>query len=73
MAASKPPQRQDFEVQRRRASFMGFLTGTGIGIIATDTWISPLLGIPGGILVGAAAYVTIYAYETSMWRRNHGI
>jgi hypothetical protein len=72
MAATKPPLRQHFEAQRRRASFMGFLTGAGIGIIATDTWVAPVLGIPGGILVGAAAYVSIYSYETTMWRRNHG-
>lgn len=51
---------------------MGFLAGTGIGIIATDTWVSPWLGVPGGLLMGGAAYGLIYGYETLMWRRHHG-
>lgn len=44
----------------------------GIGVIATDTWVSPWLGIPGGLLAGGFAYAVIFTYETLMWRREHG-
>ena len=66
------PLRDRFEAARRREAFMGFLAGTGIGIIATDTWVSPWLGVPGGLLMGGVAYGLIYGYETLMWRRHHG-
>lgn len=66
------PLRQQFEVERRRAAFFGFLAGSGIGIIAADTWVSHWLGVPGGLLIGGVAYLVIYGYETLMWRRNHG-
>jgi hypothetical protein len=68
----RSPQRERFETERRRAAFLGFLPATGIGIIAFDTWVSPWMGVPGGLLVGAAGYAAIYAYETLMWRREHG-
>jgi len=71
METTKHPLRQQFETERRRAAIRGFLYGTGIGIIAADTFISPLLGIPGGVAFGALAYGLIYGYETFMWRRDH--
>lgn len=64
--------RQRFETERRRAAFLAFLPATGAGIIASDTWIAPWMGIPGGVFAGAAAYAAIYTYETLMWRRHHG-
>ncbi len=67
----KPPLRQHFETERRRAAIRGFLYGTAIGIIVANTWISPLFGIPGGIVFGVAAYGAIYGYETLMWRRDN--
>ncbi len=72
MAAPRNPLRERFEVERRRAAFFSFLAGTGIGIIAFDTWVSKWLGVPGGLGVGAAAYAITYLYETWMWRRHHG-
>jgi hypothetical protein len=64
--------RQQFEVERRRAAFFAFLPATGIGIIAFDTWVSPWFGVPGGLLIGGLGYVAVYAYESIMWRREHG-
>lgn len=61
-----------FEEERRRAAFLAFLPAMGIGIIATDTWLAPWLGIPGGLLAGALGYAAVYGYETWMWRRHHG-
>ena len=72
MAAAKHPLRLAFETERRRASFFSFLAGTGIGIIAFDTWVSKWLGVPGGLLIGGAAYGITYLYETFMWRRRDG-
>lgn len=72
MATAKSPLRQQFESERRRAAFFAFLPATGVGIIAADTWVSPWLGVPGGLLLGALGYATVYAYETIMWRHNHG-
>ncbi|HMS60038.1 MAG TPA: hypothetical protein PKA49_14460 [Tepidiformaceae bacterium] len=66
------PLRDQFEVGRRREAFFGFLAGAGIGIIAADTWVSPWLGVPGGLLAGGAVYAIIYGYETIMWRKHHG-
>jgi hypothetical protein len=71
VTTAKDPLRERFEAERRKASIRGFLTGTGIGIIVCDTWISSLLGIPGGVVFGVLAYGTIYGYETMMWRREH--
>ena len=71
MTVRKHPLRQQFEVERRRAAFMAFLPATGAGIIASDTWVSPWMGVPGGLMAGAAAYVLVWAYESYMWRRNH--
>ena len=68
----KHPLRERFEAERRRAAFLSFLAGTGIGIIAADTWVSPWLGVPGGLAVGAVAYGSVWAYETLMWRRENG-
>ncbi len=68
----KHPLREQFEVERRRSAFISFLAGTGIGIIATDTWVSPWLGVPGGLLIGGVAYSIVFGYETVMWRRHHG-
>jgi hypothetical protein len=50
---------------------MAFLPATGAGIIAADTWVSPWLGVPGGLAVGCAAYLVVWAYESYMWRREH--
>lgn len=75
MAAEQIPNRslrEEFEVQRRRAAFFSFLPTTAIGIIAFDTWVSPWFGVPGGLLLGGIGYVATYAYETIMWRREHG-
>ena len=66
------PLRERFEVERRRASFLTFLAGTGIGIIAADTWVSHRLGVPGGLALGGLAYGIVWAYETLMWRRENG-
>jgi hypothetical protein len=72
MSAERHPLRERFETERRRAAFMAFLPATGAGIIVSDTWISPWTGVPGGLLAGAAAYLSVWGYETYMWRRNHG-
>lgn len=72
MTAAKSSLRERFEVERRRSAFLAFLPATGIGIIASDTWVSPWLGIPGGLLIGGAGYALVYLYETLMWRREHG-
>lgn len=72
MAATKHPLREQFEAERRRSAFLGFLPATGVGIIAADTWVSPWLGVPGGLLLGAFGYALVYAYETLMWRHQHG-
>lgn len=72
MASAKHPLREQFEVARRRESFFSFLAGTGIGIIAFDTWVSPWAGVPGGLAIGGLAYGVVYTYESLMWRRNHG-
>jgi hypothetical protein len=71
MAATKSPLRQRFEAERRRSAFLAFLPAAGAGIIASDTWLSPWAGVPGGLLLGALAYALVYVYETLMWRRHH--
>ena len=71
MTPAKHPLRERFEDERKRAAFIGFLTGAGIGIIVSDTWISPLLGVPGGFVIGGIVYGLIFGYETFMWRRHH--
>lgn len=71
-APARHPLRERFEVERRRSAFLAFLPATGIGIIAADTWVSPLLGVPGGLLIGGIAYAGVYIYETLMWRKEHG-
>lgn len=68
----KHPLRERFETERRQAAFFSFLAGSGIGIIAADTWISHWLGVPGGLAIGGVAYGLVYLYETAMWRRHHG-
>lgn len=68
----REPLRVQFEAERRRAAFLAFLAGAGSGIIITDTWISHLLGVVGGIGAGTAAYGAVFGYETLMWRRKHG-
>lgn len=70
--ARKHPLRDRFEVERRRAAFLSFLAGTGIGIIAADTWVSHWLDVPGGLAIGGLAYAIVWAYETLMWRRENG-
>ncbi len=71
MADVKHPLRQQFEVERRRAAFLSFLAGSGIGIIATDTWVSHWFGVAGGLAVGTLAYGAVYLYETWMWGRTN--
>jgi hypothetical protein len=66
------PLRKQFEAERRRAAFLSFLPAAGIGIIASDTWVAPWAGIPGGLLVGALAYALVWGYESFMWRHHHG-
>ena len=66
------PIRLRFEAERRRAAFLTFLPAMGVGIIASDTWIGPWAGVPGGLLIGAFAYALVWCYETLMWRKNHG-
>ena len=70
--SAKARLREKFETERRRAAFFGFLPGMGVGIIVGDTWINGWAGLPGGLLVGGAAYLLVYGYETRMWRREHG-
>ena len=72
MARRVHPVRERFESERRRSAFFSFLAGTGIGIIVADTWVSPYLGLPGGLLAGGICYGTVYCYETWMWSRHHG-
>lgn len=66
------PLRERFEQERRRSAFMSFLAACGVGIIASDTWVSPWAGVPGGLLAGAAAYGIVWTYESFMWRKHHG-
>jgi hypothetical protein len=68
----RSPLRERFETERRRAAFLAFLPAMGVGIIASDTWLSPYLGIPGGLLIGGLGYAMVFSYETLMWRRHHG-
>ena len=70
--ARAEPLRERFESERRRASFIAFLAGAGSGIILTDMWISHLLGVVGGVALGAMAYVVVFTYESLMWRRHRG-
>lgn len=72
MAAPHSQLRQQFEAGRRREAFFAFLAGAGTGIIASDTWVSPWAGVPGGLAVGGVAYLVVYGYETFQWRRHHG-
>ena len=72
VAVQTDPLRKRFEVERRRAAFVSFLAGAGIGIIATDTWVSHWLGVPGGLGIGGLAYAVVFGYETLMWRKHHG-
>lgn len=72
VAGPRHPIRERFEAARRREAFFSFLAGAGIGIIAVDTWVSPMLGVLGGFTIGGLAYATVYGYETLMWRRHHG-
>jgi hypothetical protein len=72
MAPAKSSLRERFESERRRAAFLAFLPATGAGIIASDTWISPWMGVPGGLMAGALAYLLVYGYESLMWRRDRG-
>lgn len=72
MATVKSPLRAQFEAERRRSAILGFLPGMGAGVIAADTWLSPLAGVPGGVAAGGAAFAVIWAYETFMWRKHHG-
>ena len=64
--------RERFVSERRRSAFFAALAGGGAGVIAADMWIAPLLGVAGGIVGGLFAYAIVFAYETLMWRRNHG-
>ena len=72
MNPAKPALRERFEVERRRAAFMAFLPGMGVGVIAADTWLTPWAGVPGGLILGGFAYVVVYGYETLMWRHHNG-
>lgn len=70
--ARKHPLRERFEAERKRAAFLSFLAGMGIGIIAFDTWIAPWSGFVGGLAVGGVTYAVTFGYETLMWRKHHG-
>ncbi|HCV00642.1 MAG TPA: hypothetical protein DGL25_05520 [Dehalococcoidia bacterium] len=70
---TEPALRVRFERERRRAAFYSALAGGIAGIIIADMWVAPELGVVGGFLGGIFAYATIFAYETVMWRRNHGV
>lgn len=72
MMNRRNPLREEFERARKREAFFSFLAAAGVGIIVSDTWISPALGVPGGLILGGAAYGLVYLYETLMWRRHHG-
>jgi hypothetical protein len=72
LRVTRNPIRERFEAERRRSAFLTFLPATGVGIIASDTWVGPWAGIPGGLVLGGAAYALVYSYETLMWRRHHG-
>jgi hypothetical protein len=63
--------RERFESERRRSAFLSFLPAAGIGIIASDTFVAPWAGVPGGLLMGAFAYCLVWVYETLMWRKHH--
>jgi hypothetical protein len=63
--------RERFESERRRSAFLSFLPAAGIGIIASDTFVAPWAGVPGGLLMGAFAYGLVWVYETLMWRKHH--
>jgi len=71
MAGTKSQLRERFEAERKRAAFVAFLPAAGAGIIASDTWVSPWLGVPGGLLMGGLAYALVWGYETMMWRKHH--
>lgn len=71
MAAAEP-LRERFEIERRRASFFAFLAGAGSGIIISDMWISPWLGVVGGVALGLLAYGSVFAFESLMWRKHRG-
>jgi hypothetical protein len=72
MAGAKTYAREKFETERKRAAFFAFLPAAGVGIIASDTWVSPWLGVPGGLLIGGVAYGLVWVYETYMWRKHQG-
>jgi hypothetical protein len=72
VTTAKKPLRERFEAERRREAFFSFLAAAGIGIIASDTWVAPWAGVPGGLLLGGLGYLLVYGYETFMWRREHG-
>ena len=69
---AEPTLRERFVTGRRRSAFFSALAGGGVGIIAADMWIAPQLGVAGGVAGGLLAYGMVFAYETLMWRRNHG-
>lgn len=72
MAGAKSQLRERFETERKRAAFIAFLPAAATGIIVSDTWVSPWLGVPGGLLIGGLAYALVWGYESLMWRRHHG-
>lgn len=72
MSERKSPLRAQFEEERRRSAFLAALFAGGTGIIATDTWLATWAGAIGGLVLGGAAYGLIWAYESLMWRREHG-
>jgi hypothetical protein len=72
MSVTKSPLRRQFEAERRRSAFLSAVAAGGSGIIVADTWVSPYLGVPGGLAAGGFAYALVYLYETWMWRRHHG-
>jgi hypothetical protein len=69
---SRNPLRERFETERRRSAFLSFLPATGAGIIASDIWIAPWAGVPGGLLAGGVAYGIVWWYESLMWKKHHG-
>lgn len=69
---AKHPMRERFENERRRAAFLTFLPAAGVGIIASDTWVGPWAGVPGGLAIGAFGYAVVWCWESFMWRKHHG-
>ncbi len=67
----KSQLRQEFEYERRRSAFLSSLAAGMTGIIVVDTWIASWGGVFGGFVVGGAAWLLVYGFESYMWKRKH--